>query len=74
MENPLVIHSNRGIQFTCEKYKELTKDLKRSYSKKGTPRDNAYIESFHALLKKGGGSIDIKYGTMHKRSDLCLNI
>ena len=52
VENPLVIHSNRGIQFTCEEYKELTKDLKRSYSKKGMPWDNACTESFNALLKR----------------------
>lgn len=52
VENPLVIHSDRGIQFTCEEYRELTKDLKQSYSKKGTPWDNACIESFHALLKR----------------------
>ena len=52
VNHPLVIHSDRGIQFTCEEYRELTKDLKRSYSKKGTPWDNACIESFHSLLKR----------------------
>lgn len=34
-------------------YQELTKDMIASYSKKGTPWDNACIESFHSLIKKG---------------------
>lgn len=49
---PLVIHSDRGIQFTSEEYRELTEKMKRSYSKKGTPWDNACIESFHAIIKR----------------------
>jgi transposase InsO family protein len=52
IKQPLVLHSDRGIQFTCEEYQELTEDLKRSYSKKGTPWDNACIESFHSLIKR----------------------
>ena len=52
IEKPLIIHSDRGIRFTSEEYRELTENLKRSYSKKGTPWDNACIESFHALIKR----------------------
>ncbi|WP_286149324.1 IS3 family transposase [Thomasclavelia cocleata] len=52
IQQPLVIHSDRGIQFTSEEYRELTEKMKRSYSKKGTPWDNACIESFHAIIKR----------------------
>lgn len=52
IEKPLVLHSDRGMQFTCEEYRNLTNDIKRSYSKKGTPWDNACIESFHSLIKR----------------------
>ena len=52
IQKPLVIHSDRGIQFTSEEYRELTEKMKRSYSKKGTPWDNACIESFHAVIKR----------------------
>lgn len=49
---PLIIHSDRGIHFTCRKCSELTNGMKRSYSEKGVPYDNACIESFHSLIKK----------------------
>lgn len=45
-------YSDRGIHFTCRKYSELTNDMKRSYSEKEVPYDNACIESFHSLIKK----------------------
>ena len=45
---PIVIHEIH----TLKKYKRLTKQMKRSYSQKGTPWDNACIESFHALIKR----------------------
>ena len=50
--NPLVIQSDRGVQYTSSKYRELTSEFIRSYSRKGTPWDNACIESFHALIKR----------------------
>ncbi|MFV0381531.1 MAG: integrase core domain-containing protein [Breznakia sp.] len=34
------------------KYQELCKDMLCSYSDKGTPYDNACIESFHELIKR----------------------
>ena len=55
IEKPVIIHSDRGIQFTSELYKEITEKMKRSYSKKACPWDNACIESFHSLIKKRGG-------------------
>lgn len=49
---PLIIHSDRGCQYVSKAYKEATKRMKLSYSKKGYPYDNACIESFHALIKR----------------------
>ena len=49
---PLVIQSSRGVQYTSTKYRELTREFIRSYSRKGTPWDNACIESFHSLIKR----------------------
>ena len=52
IENPLVIQSDRGVQYTSTKYRELTREFIGSYSRKGTPWDNACIESFHSLIKR----------------------
>ena len=49
---PLIIHSDRGIQYTCKGYEEATRGISRSYSAKACPWDNACIESFHALIKR----------------------
>lgn len=49
---PLVMHSDRGIQYTCNSYQKATEDFINSYSKKAYPWDNACIESFHALIKR----------------------
>lgn len=49
---PLIIHTDRGVHFTSRMYKEITAGMKRSYSKKAYPWDNACIESFHSLLKR----------------------
>ena len=48
----LIIHSDRGSQFTSDDYYKLTKDMTTSYSRKGNPWDNACIEAFHALIKR----------------------
>lgn len=50
--NPIVIQSDRGVHYTSSKYKELTKDMICSYSRKGNPWDNACIESYHSLIKR----------------------
>lgn len=52
VKSPLVIQSDRGVQFTSEKYHEILGDIIASYSHKATPWDNACIESFHALIKR----------------------
>lgn len=52
IDKPLVMHSDRGIQYTCSEYKEATEGFINSYSKKAFPWDNACIESFHALIKR----------------------
>ena len=52
VEKPLILHTDRGIQYVCWEYVEATAGIKRSYSKKAYPWDNACIESFHALIKR----------------------
>ena len=52
VEKPLVIHTDRGIQYVCKEYINATEGMERSYSKKAYPWDNACIESFHALIKR----------------------
>lgn len=52
VDKPLVMHSDRGIQYTCSAYQEATEGFINSYSKKAFPWDNACIESFHALIKR----------------------
>lgn len=50
----LIIHSDRGVQYTC--YEFRTKINQHSFiqsmSRKGNCYDNAYAESFFALMKK----------------------
>lgn len=52
VEKPLLLHTDRGIQYVCREYVEATIGMKRSYSKKAYPWDNACMESFHALIKR----------------------
>lgn len=54
IETPIIIHSDRGVQFVSKAYIEATpaKNFIRSYSNKGNPWDNAVIESFRALIKR----------------------
>lgn len=52
IDKPLVMHSDRGVQYTCSAYIEATEGFINSYSKKAFPWDNACIESFHALIKR----------------------
>lgn len=51
-DKTLVIHSDRGSQYRSLEYKDLTKGLQRSYSRRGNPWDNAVIESFHSIIKR----------------------
>lgn len=50
----MVLHTDLGSQYTAiavEKWLEINK-IRHSYSRKGTPYDNAGIKSFHVSLKK----------------------
>lgn len=49
---PLVMHSDRGIQYVSSDYLNATSNMINSYSKKAFPWDNACIESFHSLIKR----------------------
>ena len=52
IEEPLILHSDRGSQYVSNEYKRVTANMQRSYSKKAYPWDNACIESFHSLIKR----------------------
>jgi putative transposase len=54
LSKPVIIQSDRGCQYVSKSYIEATPTANfiRSYSKKGTPWDNACIESFQALIKR----------------------
>ena len=49
-----IIHSDQGYQYLSYEYKAVceSRGILISMSRKGTPLDNAVIESFHSLLKK----------------------
>ncbi len=53
-DTPVIIHSDRGVQFISKDYINETpaNQFIRSYSRKVIPWDNACIESFHALIKR----------------------
>ncbi|MEJ7445828.1 IS3 family transposase, partial [Staphylococcus hominis] len=48
-----ILHSDQGSVYTSYAYYQLCeeKGIIRSMSRKGTPTDNAPIESFHSSLK-----------------------
>ncbi|WP_238456063.1 IS3 family transposase [Lederbergia galactosidilytica] len=50
----VIFHSDLGSQYTSDAFAEKIQDYKmtHSFSHKGSPYDNACIESFHAILKK----------------------
>lgn len=50
----LIFHSDLGTQYTSDDFTKMIKkfDMTHSFSYKGSPYDNACIESFHAILKK----------------------
>lgn len=52
--NNVILHSDRGSQYTSNEYITSAESMgfRLSYSKKGSPFDNAPIESFHSVLKK----------------------
>ena len=50
----LIFHSDLGSQYTSDEFAKVIKsyNIKHSFSYKGSPYDNACMESFHAILKK----------------------
>jgi len=52
--NELITHSDRGVQYASEDYRESLRELKiiPSMSRRGNCYDNAYAESFFSTLKK----------------------
>ncbi len=73
----LIIHSDRGCQYTSWKYKEVTDSLNiiHSFSKKGYPYDNSCCESFFKYLKKE--ETDLKtyqnYNQLYKSISFYIN-
>ncbi|WP_373695354.1 IS3 family transposase [Nicoliella lavandulae] len=51
---PMFLHSDMGSQYTSDLFEKLLNKLniKHSYSLKGHPYDNTYIENFHSMLKR----------------------
>lgn len=49
----IMLHSDQGSVYTSQAYQEAVKEkgITMSMSRKGTPADNARIESFHSTLK-----------------------
>lgn len=49
-----MLHSDQGSQYTSEDFEKYLQDqgMLHSFSWKGNPYDNSYIESFHSVLKK----------------------
>ncbi len=50
----MILDTDLGSQYTAREVEQWlkTNKIRHSYSRKGTPYDNAGIESFHASLKK----------------------
>jgi len=50
----LIFHSNLSTQYTSDEFKQVIDrfNMTHSFSYKGSPYDNACIESFHGILKK----------------------
>lgn len=68
----VMIHSDRGSQFTSHDFRKFLNlmSLTQSLSGKGCPYDNAVIESFHASLKKE--LVYRAYFHSYEHAKLCL--
>ena len=69
IEEKLIIHSDRGVQYTCAVFRKSIKDLGfvQSMSRKGNCYDNAHCESFFSLFKRemkhkvyGGSIVEVR--------------
>src|SRR5690625_2075939 len=61
-DESLAFHRDLGSKYTSDECRQTIKafNMSLSYSYKGSPYDNAYIESFHAIIKKEGARM-IRY-------------
>ncbi len=52
--NGIILHSDQGFAYFSHEYRSVCESngILISMSRKGTPLDNAVVESFHSLLKK----------------------
>ena len=64
IDQPLIIHSDGGSQYVAKEYKKATENMRRSYSKKAFPWDNALNPSI--LLSNVNGSIALKSAIISK--------
>ena len=69
----LILHSDRGSQYTSNEYNDYLEhhSIRHSYSAKGCPYDNSCIESFHATIKKE--CIYAKTNVGYKDFQTCYN-
>lgn len=53
-DSGLIIHTDRGSQYTCKNFQSLLTfyDFTQSMSRKGNPYDNTVMESFYKTLKR----------------------
>lgn len=51
ISKPLIMHSDRGRQYTSKDYANATTGMTLSYSKKAYPWDNACIEAFYNTVR-----------------------
>ena len=67
----LVIHSDRGVQYTCKKFRQILKQLGivQSMSRKGNCYDNAHCESFFSQLKK---EVEFKRLSCYKEVEMAI--
>ena len=57
----LVVHSDRGVQYTAEEFRKRVKELgfEQSMSRTGNCYDNAYCESCFSLLSRELGHTEV---------------
>ena len=74
INSKLILHSDLGSQYTSKAYEKALKlnNIQHSFSRKGCPYDNAWIESFHAVFCKTflHNNATNKYTTL--QPEICL--
>lgn len=50
----IILHSDLGSQYTSQIFEKylVSKGIVHSFRRKGNPYDNAWMKSFHSVLKK----------------------